>query len=59
MVRWVNWALAPDAREGPVLGDPPGKRAAAILAPFAKNVPRPNNILRYPARGDDPLAQCP
>ena len=59
MVRWVNWALRQMRAKDHFwkifqLNVP--KRFAPS---FGKNVPRPNNVLRYPARDDDPLAQCP
>ncbi len=59
MVRWVNWALRRMRAKDQFWAIFRANVAPRFSAPFAKNVPRPNNILRYPARGDDPLAQCP
>ena len=59
MVRWVNWALrrmrAKDQFWKIFQVNVPKRFAPS----FGKNVPRPDNILRYPARDDDPLTKCP
>jgi polar amino acid transport system substrate-binding protein len=58
-VRWVNWALrrmrAKDQFWKIFQANVPKRYAPT----FADNVPRPNNILHYPAKDDDPLAKCP
>jgi polar amino acid transport system substrate-binding protein len=59
MVRWVNWALRRMRARDQFWKILQANAPKRFVPGFAASVPRPNNSLSYPARGDDPLTKCP
>lgn len=59
MVAWVNWALRRMKARDRFFTFLKNNAAQRLVADFASTVPRPDNTLRYPAPGEDPLVKCP